>query len=193
MELDNNYWSNRYSSHTAAWDMGQISTPLKAYFDQLTNKDIAILIPGCGNAYEAGYLLQKGFTNITLLDISTFLCEQLEEKLAPYLSTGLKIICGDFFHHQGQYDLIAEQTFFCALTPSLRKAYVEKTHELLTPGGKLVGLLFNRQFDGGPPFGGSEPEYRELFRQKFMVEMMAECYNSIAPRKGTELFIKLVK
>lgn len=193
MQLDETYWSGRYNNDTAAWDIGIISTPLKEYIDQLTDKNIAILIPGCGNSYEAEYLLQKGFLNITLIDISAVLCKNLKQKLQPYLSSGLKIICADFFELQGQYDLIIEQTFFCALDPSLRKAYADKMYQLLKPGGKLAGVLFNRQFEGGRPFGGDENEYRELFQQQFDIAIMEECYNSIAPRKGAELFIKLIK
>src|SRR5665647_930843 len=142
MNLDDTYWSNRYSDNTAAWDAGTITTPLKEYIDQLTDKNIAILIPGCGNSYEAGYLLQQGFTNITLIDISTVLCKQLEEKFAVYLSSGLTILCADFFDHQGEYDLVIEQTFFCALLPSTRNAYIEKMYGLLKNNGKLAGVLF---------------------------------------------------
>lgn len=193
MPLDNSYWSNRYSNNTASWDAGTITTPLKEYINQLTDKNISILVPGCGNSYEAEYLLQKGFSNITLIDISSVLCSNLEEKLKPFLSSGLKIICADFFELQDQYDLIIEQTFFCALDPSLRKAYAHKMYRLLNRGGKLVGVLFNRSFDGGPPFGGNENEYRELFHQQFNIAVMEECYNSSAPRKGAELFVKLIK
>jgi methyl halide transferase len=189
--LDNEYWSNRYMNNTAGWDTGTITTPLKEYFDQLTDKNISILIPGCGNSYEAEYLLQNGFTTITLIDISSVLCENLKERLAHYLPKGLQIICGDFFEHKGQYDLIVEQTFFCALEPSLRKSYAEKMQVLVKPGGKLVGLLFSRYFEGGPPFGGNEEEYEKLFEPFFTIEIMEPCYNSIKPRAGAELFIKL--
>ena len=60
--------------------------------------------------------------------------------------------------------------------------------ELLNPGGKLVGLLFNRAFEVGPPFGGNEKEYRDLLEEKFTIKTMASAYNSIEPRKATELF-----
>lgn len=193
MPLDDNYWSNRYSNNTAAWDIGKISTPLKEYIDQLTNKEISILIPGCGNSYEAEYFLQNGFLNITLIDISSLLCKQLEEKLASNLPSQSKIICGDFFENPGQYDLIIEQTFFCALEPSFRKAYAEKMYRLLKPGGKLIGVLFNKTFESNPPFGGSESEYRQLFQLNFIIEIMAACYNSITPRREAELFIKLTR
>jgi SAM-dependent methyltransferase len=105
------------------------------------------------------------------------------------VSPGLRLITGDFFHQLGQYDLIVEQTFFCALDPSRRSDYVQQTARLLRPGGKLVGLLFDRDFGGGPPFGGHAEEYRRLLEKKFELITLAPCYNSIAPRAATELFL----
>ena len=193
LALDENYWSNRYSNNTAAWDAGSITPPLKAYIDQLTDKQISILIPGCGNGHEAAYLLDKGFKNITLIDISSILCEHLKTQLQAHLSSGLQIICGDFFDHTGEYDLVMEQTFFCAIDPTFRKKYVYKMLDLLKPGGKLAGLLFNCEFVDGPPFGGTEDEYRQLFQPLFTIATIAHCYNSITPRAGKELFIKMMK
>ena len=83
--LDSNFWDNRYQVHETQWDVGTISAPLKEYIDQLKNKNIAILIPGCGNAHEAEYLLQQGFTNITLIDISPTLVSAIKEKFSVYL------------------------------------------------------------------------------------------------------------
>ncbi len=193
MELDEAWWSNHYITGATSWDKGEITTPLKDYIDQLTDKDIAILIPGCGNSYEAEYLLQRGFANITLIDISATLCKSLEVKFAQWLDSKLKIICADFFSHTGQYDLVIEQTFFCALSPGLRTAYADKMYGLLKTSGKLVGLLFNKDFAESPPFGGNIDEYTKLFQQKFKIEIMETCYNSITPRKDAELFIKLRK
>jgi hypothetical protein len=51
---------NVIRSNETGWDLGQVSPPLKAYIDQLTDKNLRILIPGCGNSYEAEYLLEKG-------------------------------------------------------------------------------------------------------------------------------------
>jgi thiopurine S-methyltransferase len=65
--------------------------------------------------------------------------------------------------------------------------------DLLKENGKLVGVLFNRNFEAGPPFGGSKEEYISLFRQKFNVKVMEDCYNSIVPRAGRELFMILEK
>ncbi len=190
--LNKEFWNQRYVDNNAGWDLGEVSPPLKEYIDTLTNKSLRILIPGCGNSYEADYLLQKGFTNITIIDIAPDLVQRLKEKHKE--NSNIKILLGDFFEHASQYDLILEQTFFCALDPALRKKYVSKMHELLAEGEKLVGLLFNKVFEeAGPPFGGSAEEYKILFLNYFKIERFEECKNSFLKRQGAELFIDLKK
>jgi methyl halide transferase len=194
MQLDENFWSERYKSRQTGWDIGNVSTPIKEYFDQVKNKELKILIPGCGNAYEAEYLIHSGFKNIHVLDISKVLVDELKNKFQPWLGKQISIHYGNFFNHNEKYDLIIEQTFFCAIDPSLRNDYARKAFDLLLPGGKLIGLLFNTEFEkAGPPFGGSKEEYLKYFTPYFDIKVMEEAYNSISPRKGKELFIILVK
>ena len=188
--LDAAYWSNRYLQQKTGWDIGYSSTPLQQFMNSIIDKDISILIPGCGNAYEAEYLLKEKFTDITLLDISPVLTVELNKK---FKEQSIKIITADFFEHEGQYDLILEQTFFCALDPLHRESYIKQMHQLLKPGGRLAGVLFNKSFEGGPPFGGSKEEYEQLFSKFFSIKKMELCYNSIQPRSGTELFFILEK
>jgi SAM-dependent methyltransferase len=188
--LDADYWSNRYQQQQTGWDIGYGSTPLVEYLQSLKDKSISILIPGCGNAYEAEWLLKNDFSNVAVLDISPVLTAALEER---FKGQPIKIITGDFFEHKGQYDLILEQTFFCALDPSLRSKYVEQMHRLLKPAGKLVGVLFNREFEAGPPFGGSKEEYETLFSEHLHIKKMELCYNSIPQRKDAELFFSADK
>ena len=66
-------------------------------------------------------------------------------------------------------------------------------HQLLTTDGKLVGLLFNKALELGPPFGGSKKDYELLFANNFHFLTMDLCYNSIQARSNTELFIELQK
>ena len=56
VNLDAEYWEERYRAGTTGWDIGSPSTPLKEYIDQLQDPSKKILIPGAGNAYEAEYL-----------------------------------------------------------------------------------------------------------------------------------------
>lgn len=191
-DFDENFWNERYRSNQTGWDLGQVSPPLKAYIDQLTDKSLRILIPGCGNSYEAEYLLEKGFTNITIIDIAPELVKRLKSKFRS--NQNIKIILGDFFTHRAEYDLILEQTFFCALDPKLRKNYAEAMKGLLIKGGKLAGVLFNKEFETqGPPFGGTDTEYLALFGDAFNFRIFEPCYNSYSKRADSELFVILEK
>jgi len=189
--LSQDYWNNRYGAEETGWDLKIISPPLKAYIDQLTNKNLRILIPGCGNGHEAEYLLKQGFQNVTVIDFAPLAAEKMKLYLSDYQN--INIICADFFTHSGEYDLILEQTFFCALNPDLRTKYVQKMSELLTLNGKLVGLLFGVQFPKNPPFGGSREEYLDLFSNTFKINLLEPCYNSVKPRQGNELFFNFSK
>ncbi|WP_312555577.1 methyltransferase domain-containing protein [Empedobacter brevis] len=192
MELNENFWNSKYIHHETGWDLKAPSTPLKEYIDQLENKNSRILIPGCGNAYEADYLLEQGFTAITLIDISEVIVKTIKEKFKN--KAAIKVLHQDFFTLEGEFDLILEQTFFCALDPELRQKYSIKMNELLAENGKLVGVLFNRDFGNDtPPYGGNKAEYQTYFNDYFDFKVMENCYNSIPPRAGSELFINLKK
>lgn len=192
INLDESFWSERYSSGETGWDIGYVSTPLKEYIDQLTNKDLKILIPGGGNSYEAEYLFNSGFTNVSVVDISIVPLENLSKRVPSFPKENL--LHRDFYYLEETYDLILEQTFFCAQNPIFREKYVSKIYELLKTNGKLVGLLFNLPLNNDkPPFGGNEQEYRSLFERSFIIEKMETAYNSIPQRAGNELFIKMSK
>ncbi|WP_186756363.1 class I SAM-dependent methyltransferase [Echinicola salinicaeni] len=190
--FDENYWTSRYHLNQTGWDVGEATNPIKQYLDQIANKDVKILIPGAGNAYEAAYAYKKGFKNVHVLDISSLPLEKFAAS-HPDFPSG-QLLHENFFEHKGQYDLIIEQTFFCALNPSLRKNYAIKMAQLLKPKGELRGVLFNVDFGkSGPPFGGDKGEYQKCFEPELRVLKMEKCYNSIKERAGAELFFKAVK
>ncbi len=190
MDLDESFWTEKYRTGYTGWDIGYVSTPIKEYIDQLTDKNIKILIPGAGNAYEAEYLHKQGFKAVSVVDISKIPLQNIAERIPTFPKENL--LHKNFFDLEGDFDLIIEQTFFCALSPKLREAYTRKMYELLKPNGKLVGLLFNIPLNNDcPPFGGNKEEYELLFQDKFNIGVMEIAYNSIPPRAGNELFIIL--
>lgn len=192
MKFDKEYWSTKYRNKTTGWDAGGVTTPIKEYVDQIADKDLKILIPGCGYGHEAVYLFNKGFHNLYILDLSEEPLESLKARI-PNLPDD-HFLNEDFFEHQGTYDLILEQTFLSALPPDRREDYAVKMNELLNADGKLVGVLFGVPMNTDhPPFGGSLEEYERLFEDKFRVHTLAPCYNSIPPRQGAEIFINLQK
>ena len=186
-KFDESQWEKHYADNSTKWDVGYITPPIKEYIDQIKSKTLKILIPGSGNSYEAEYLLKNGFKNVTVLDIAKQPLQNILKRVPKFPKE--QLIQQDFFKHTVTYDLIIEQTFFCALHPTLRKEYVDKMYSLLKPKGKLVGLLFNFELTtSGPPFGGDIKEYLQLFSTKFYIKKLEKCYNSLKPRLGNELF-----
>ncbi len=188
---ESSYWTQRYNENRMGWDIGYISTPLKEYFDQLTDKSIKILIPGAGNAYEAEYLFLNGFKNVFVLDISKTPLDAFAKRVPRFPES--QLLLGDFFTLKGNYDLIIEQTFFCSFVPTVqnRTAYVTQMSKLLGKHGKLVGLWFDIPLTGDlekRPFGGDKTIYLSFLNPHFRAITFEKCYNSIPERQGNELF-----
>ncbi|MFM1879689.1 MAG: hypothetical protein RLZZ241_2555 [Bacteroidota bacterium] len=188
MNLNKDFWEARYACGETGWDIGYAAPALIAYIDQLPDKSIKILIPGAGRGHEVAYLWKCGFKNLVVVDIAQQPLAALRIKIPDLPEASL--VHADFFEWgDNPFDLILEQTFFCALAPELRTSYVLKMYELLKTGGKVAGLLFDFPLTAsGPPFGGCESEYLDLFKHRFFVHKLERAINSIPPRAGKELF-----
>lgn len=192
MNLSEDFWENKYKKNKIGWDLGEVSPPLKTYFDQLTNKNLKILIPGGGNSYEAEYLFKNGFKNVYVVDISETALKNIKNRVPDFPVS--QLLHANFFDLDATFDLVIEQTFFCAIDPNLREKYALKMKELLRENAKLVGLLFDAKLnEEHPPFGGSIKEYKGYFQPYFSMNIFTKCENSFYNRQGMELFIKLVK
>lgn len=190
--FDQAYWTDRWINRQTGWDVGKISDPFVGFFSGLENRNMKILIPGGGNSYEGEYLFNQGFQNVYVLDIAPQPIANLKARSPQFPDN--RLLCMDFFKLDQTFDLVVEQTFFCALDPVLRPAYVQKMHEILNPDGRLAGLLFNFPLtEEGPPFGGSEGEYRTLFSPYFNLDVLKPAENSIEPRKGRELWFEFTR
>jgi len=193
---ESKYWTQRYAENRTGWDIGHVSTPIKEYFDQILDKNIKILIPGAGNAYEAEYLFTKGFRNIFVLDISQTPLDAFAQRVPDFPES--QLLLDDFFSVTGSYDLILEQTFFCSFIPTTknRTAYVKQMASLLKPQGKLVGLWFDFPLTKDMekrPFGGNKALYLSYLQTYFNTKTFEKCFNSIPPRQGNELFGIFIK
>ena len=193
--FDASYWQARYATPGRdTWSAGRVTPPLRAYFEQLDGqRPLRVLIPGAGLAYEAEYLHQRGFRSVVVADLAPAPLAALATRVPGFPPENLWQ--ADFFQLRPAepFDLIVEQTFFCALSPALRPAYARQCAALLRPGGKLVGLLFDAKFAGAtePPFGGSRAEYAAYFQPYFKFIHFETAHNSLPARAGRELFICL--
>jgi len=119
-----------------------------------------VLIPGCGSAYEAGYLAENGF-DVLAIDFSAAAVELARKNLSRF---GDIVRLADFFEfdYGKPYDVIYERALLCALPPGIWSQYAPRTAQLLQPGGELVGFFFFKATEKGPPFGTS-PEALHAF------------------------------
>lgn len=196
LQLDEGYWQARYAAGRTGWDAGEITPPLRDYFAQMGPPDgRRILIPGAGRAYEAEYLHNQGFANVVVADLVPAALTALQARVPGFPAAHL--LHQNFFDLRPTllYDLLVEQTFFCALPPAQRPAYARQCAQLLRPGGTLMGVLFATDFGPvtEPPFGGTQAEYRAYFAPYFDFVHFEPARNSIRPRQGRELFMCLKK
>ena len=183
------YWDERYRQGHIAWDLGKPSNPLVHYLNQVENKSTRLLIPAGGNNYDAEYAWNIGFRNVHVIDVSKIALKSFSSRCPQFPKENIHL--GNFFDHKGTYDLILEQTFFCAIDYSLRDTYAHKMNELLDTDGTLAGLWFDFPFTkstDNPPLGGSLEEYKGYFEPYFEIKTFDRCYNSAPDRIGKELF-----
>lgn len=188
------YWETRWQGQQTGWDIGQASPPLIHYLENVSDRQTRILIPGAGRAYEAIHLHQQGYEQVFVCDWAPSAFDHLRQ-MAPGFPED-HLLVGDFFELDPKvpFELLLEQTFFCAIDPALRPLYVAKAADLLADHGTLAGVLFAREFPfPGPPFGGTAVEYQQLFAGAFDILTLEVTPYSIAPRLGNELFVELKK
>ena len=191
VDLNSDYWNTRYVQNKTGWDIGYANPIHINYVFDNIDKTARILIPGAGSGYELSILWNNGYTNIFAIDLSE---EARERFLSQHpLFPKDQYLVGNFFELDHKFDLILEQTFFCAIDPQLRNRYAEKTWGILNQNGKLFGVLFSVKFEVGPPFGGNIQEYENLFSSKFSILKLENCEDSISPRQGKEVIIELMK
>jgi len=191
-QFNQQYWDKLYKINKIGWDIGYAAPALTNYFDQLTDKNIRILVPGAGNGYEVAYLFENGFKNVFMNDYSTKAVKSFKKKHPNF--SNKNIIKQDFFKLKQKYDLIIELAFFTSFEPSKRKDFVKKIHSSLTEKGKYVGLFFTHEFNKSyPPFGATKTIYEQLFEKYFNIKTFEIANNSIKPRKNREYFFIMQK
>jgi methyl halide transferase len=142
------------------------------------------LVPGCGRGYDVLLLTSFGFDAYGL-DVSPLAQEAAKkERDAPDAAEKypvhnqavgrgeVKFVLADFFKDEflaetggGNFDVIFDYTFLCALPPQLRPRWAKRMAELLGPSGRLICLEFplsKAPSEPGPPHGLTAELYNAL-------------------------------
>jgi SAM-dependent methyltransferase len=186
------FWDERYDAEFTPWDAHGVPPALAEYVARAAPGK-RVLVPGCGSAYEAGYLHDLGYA-VTAIDISPVALQRARAVLGEAVADRV-LQQADFFTLPGPFDWIYERALLCALPPALWSRYAAAAARLLVPRGRLAGFFFIDDTvpdpRRGPPFAARRAEIDGLFEQSFVrVEQKAvEPAQSIPVFAGHEHWI----
>ena len=181
-------WQRHYEENDLGWDLGQVAPPFVKLWQEEKLPLGKVLVPGCGRGHEVVFLAENGF-DVTAIDFSSGAVTYLKNALKKRNLEG-RILHQDFFRldesHEGVYDLVLEQTFFCAISPKQRRDYVLNVSRILKPGGILVGLFYHTDEQGGPPYNTTREDIEMHFSKKFEIQELDKTSLSTEQRKDKE-------
>ena len=124
-----------------------------------------MLVPGCGSAYEAGYLDARGF-DVTAIDIAPEALARARAVLGDEVADRV-LRQADFFALDAEIDWIYERALLCALPFRLWPDYAAAVRRLLAAGRLLAGFFYIDDAAAeprrGPPFAAHRTEIDALF------------------------------
>jgi SAM-dependent methyltransferase len=160
------FWTIRYATGRTPWDFGGVPAALKSFLAR-SSAPGRVLIPGCGSGYEVQTFHTAGY-DVTAIDFSPAAYDQAKRVLGVLAE---RVILGDFFTHdfgQRRFDLIYERTFLCSMPPSRWPDYANRMSDLLSTGGRLIGVfLYAQQPTPGPPYSLTDKQAQDLFQRHF--------------------------
>jgi cyclopropane fatty-acyl-phospholipid synthase-like methyltransferase len=188
-------WQRHYDEGDLGWDLGQVAPPFIRLFESNIILPGKTLVPGCGRGHEVIYLTENGF-EVTAVDYSSGAVNHLKSTVQER-KLKCKVLHMDFFGidsaHNGVYDLLIEQAFFCAISPEQRPSYVSTVARALKQGGMLAGLFYHTGKEGGPPFNTTREDILKHFSDSFEIQQLSKSEDSAEQRKNKEWLVILVK
>ncbi|CAB3675220.1 Thiopurine S-methyltransferase [Paraburkholderia graminis C4D1M] len=180
------FWDERFERHFTPWDQAGVPSAFQSFAGRHAGE--AVLIPGCGSAYEAAWLAAHG-SPVRAIDFSHAAVAaaraQLGEQHAQLVEQA------DFFSYEPPFApaWIYERAFLCALPPARRDDYARRMAELLPAGALLAGFFFIGATPKGPPFGIERAELETLLTPHFELIEDEAVSDSIAVFAGRERWL----
>jgi SAM-dependent methyltransferase len=179
------FWDERFDQHFTPWDQAGVPELFKTFVASRTAQNV--LIPGCGSAYEALYLAERGWP-VRAIDFSAGAVEAARAQLGAHAGV---VEEADFFAYTPPFsvDWVYERAFLCALPKNRWQDYADRMAALLTPGALLAGFFFFGSTPKGPPFGIERSELDALLAPHFELIEEREVSNSIPVFAGRERWL----
>lgn len=180
------FWDERFERGVMPWDLAGVPSAFQSFAGR--HHGAAVLIPGCGSAYEALWLAEHG-NPVRAIDFSPAAVAaahaQLGEQHAQLVEQA------DFFTYEPPFApaWIYERAFLCALPSTSRADYARRMAELLPGGALLAGFFFIGATPKGPPFGIERAELDALLTPCFELIEDEAVNDSVAVFAGRERWL----
>ncbi|MFA7326065.1 MAG: class I SAM-dependent methyltransferase [Candidatus Kapaibacterium sp.] len=144
------HWENIYQTKElteVSWFQPTPNTSLGFFHQFDVPKTAKIIDVGGGDSFLVDHLLELGYIDITVLDISAAAIERAKQRLGTRASE-VKWIVADAsdFTPPEQYDFWHDRAAFHFLTNEQEtSSYIETAHQNITPNGILVNGTFSEQ------------------------------------------------
>lgn len=142
------HWEGVYSDNTpleVSWYQSEPNRSLELIFSTGIGQTGEIIDVGGGASVLVDKLLQEGFKNLAVLDISSRSMDYAKERLGSSAS-GVKWIEADVteFEFPEKYDIWHDRAVFHFLTSEDdRKKYVKNMKKAINPGGHVIIAAFS--------------------------------------------------
>ena len=153
------FWDERFERGFMPWDQAGVPAAFRSFAGR--HGGAAVLIPGCGSAYEA-VLLARQRNPVRAIDFSPAAVAAAQQQLGEQYAQLVEQ--ADFFTYEPPFTpaWIYERAFLCALPLARRADYAQRMAELLPAGALLAGFYFIGATPKGPPFGIERAELDAL-------------------------------
>lgn len=191
------WWSEIYRSGHLKWDLGAEHPLLDELIPPLKFTRSRVLVLGCGQGHDAAWWEKRGHI-VTAVDFSTEAISKAKELYGE--SATLKWHVLDAFqlpqNWTSSFDIVFEHTMYCAIPPHRRTELCKAWWRVLSPRGRVLGIVPTMDKPIGPPYGGTEWELRKRLlepsraskRSLFRPLIWKRLRNSQGRRFGKELF-----
>lgn len=179
------HWNTVYQTkqpNEVSWFAPHLSRSLNTILESVPDRSAAIIDVGAGECTLVDDLLEHGYRDISLLDISEAALQVTRNRLGER-GVGVHWYAGDILSTalaEHRFDVWHDRAVFhFLLEPSQRAAYVAQAHRAIKPGGLLIIRTFAEdgpQKCSGLPVCryGSESLQREFSGGFFLLESSLE-------------------
>ena len=144
------YWDERYTKDPEPFDWYQRYSGIQELLQKYVKKDDAVLMAGCGNSRLSEDMFEDGFANISNVDISRVVIDQMGDKYKdkPALTFQQMNVCSLEFPDESFDAVIVKGTMDAILCGEGSTANVAKmcmeVSRVLKPSGHLVRGVVRR-------------------------------------------------